>query len=735
MFDAALAHNTVISGVAVTDTLKRVGAETLASGALAILLAMLISVAWLNRFLDPAGLSPDEAVRALERAGFPVENREDRPNDTMLDVEITSNRGDCMSHLGLAREVAAATGRRTILPELPSGPGAPAPGARQPSRPSSAGAILDAIRIDNQEQAACPRFTARVIRGVRVGPSPEWLVQALESVNQRSVNNIVDASNYVLFELGQPTHTFDLNRLRGARLVIRFARTKERLVALDSRAHELQDDELVVADAERAVSIAGVIGGLDSSVTPGTTDVLLEAAAWNPAIIRRAGRRLRIATDASKRFERLVDPRTIDLPAARCAELILKLAGGELLDGVAESMSQAPPRTVVELRTRRCDAILGIVIPPAEIVSHLESLEISAEAAPGGERIRAVVPPHRPDLSREIDLIEEVARVHGFDHVPILDHIEVEVKPPQREERALRELTGALVGMGFFETVTFSFIRPDEAAQFLPPGLRALQVDEERRRGEPTLRPSVIPSLLRCRKVNHDGGVELDNGVRLFETAAVYAETERGDTIENRNLALLLDAPDEQRAWRELKGVIESCVVSLGGRGHRVSCTPTPPVFPACRDDASMRVQLGDDALGYMALISDETMQRSGLKMCVAFAELNLSALLNLYPPRATIEALPAFPAIDRDLSVVVQEAVTWKELECAVISAAPERLEAVRFVGVYRGKHIGAGMKSVTFRLRFRHSDRTLRHEEVDPQVENIVLTLATTQNATLRA
>ncbi|RMH29128.1 MAG: phenylalanine--tRNA ligase subunit beta, partial [Planctomycetota bacterium] len=676
---------------------------------------MLIAVAWLNRYLAPPGLTADEAVAALERMGFPIESREDHADaGAVLDVEITSNRGDGMSHIGLAREVAAATGRRLVRPVIPFDP---------ETGPGSRTEASEVFSLENRAPEACPRFTARVIRGVKVGPSPPWLVEALESIGQRSVNNVVDVSNFVLFEYGQPTHTFDLSTLRGSTIVVRWARDGERLAALDGRSHRLTPDELVVADAERAVSIAGVIGGAETAVTERTTDVLLEAATWSPAVVRRMARRLRITTDAGRRFERLVDARTIDEPAARAAALILEIAGGELLAGVVEAGAPPAPRREISLRPRRADRILGVVIPPAEIVEHLRALEIDARADDAGERIACVAPPHRPDLTREVDLIEEAARVHGYDRVPIGERLEVEVRPLQREERTEREIAQTLAGLGFFETVTFSFVTREEAARFMPPGMRPLCVDEERRRGEPALRPSVVPSLLRVRRVNADAGAA--DGVRLFESASVFAQIDGGTTIENRNLALYMDAPDAQRGWRQMRGVIEVVARAAGGPAARVEVEPAAPVFPACRADGFAGVRIGGEHAGYMALLTDEALARASVDTPAVVAELNLPLLRSLDPGARRVTPTPAFPAIERDLSVVVDEAVAWSAIESAARGAQPALLEDLRFVGVYRGKQIGAGKKSVTLRMIFRDPERTLRHEEVDPQVAQTLAAL----------
>jgi phenylalanyl-tRNA synthetase beta chain len=696
---------------------------------------MLISVRWLNSLLTPGNLTAEEAEAALLRAGFPLESIEPLPDgDARLDVEITSNRGDCMSHLGVAREIAAVTGRQLVVPEslpLASGGGVTS---------------LAGFSVENHAHDDCARFTARVIRGVKVGSSPAWLRTALESVGQRSINNVVDITNYVLFEFGNPSHVFDLSKLAGAKLVVRFAKKGEPLETLDGRKHTLEANELVVADAERATSLAGVIGGQQSSVTESTRDVVLEMATWRPATIRRPARRLQIRTDASARFERVVDPRTIDQASARAAKLILDVAGGTLDDGVIDVGPALPAPTIVSLRTQRCDDVLGVTIEPAEQARILTSLDIDARVE--GDSITAEIPAHRPDLAREIDLIEEVGRVHGLDRVPILDAIPARVEKVNNRQRAQSALRNVLVGAGFFETVTFSFVTREDAQAFMPAGLRTLAVDEQRRKGEPALRPSVIPSLLRCRTINQHAGAEsvlgvaAEKSVRLFEIAAVFAETNAGKTVEHRNIALLMDAPDsegEQAAVRAMRGVIEALIAEMHGPSARVIVEQCPPLFPALRDGACAALSIERDGkrepLGYLGLMTPAVLKEHDLSTPVIVAELGLEPVIAHYPPAARVDALPAFPSIARDLSLVVAEDISWNAIEQVIDGAKLLMLDSSEFVGVYRGKQLGAGRKSVTFRLRFRDPERTLRHEEVDPQVAQLVDALKAKVAAELRA
>ncbi len=702
---------------------------------------MKASVRWLNALLEPGDLSAAQAEEALTNAGFPIDAREELPGgDVRLEVEITSNRGDCLSHLGLAREIAAGTGRRVKPPG--------APGAR-PTK----GSVADACRLENTVKNVCPRFTASVIRAVKVGPSPAWLAARLESVGQRPINNVVDVTNYLNFLFGQPSHAFDLAKLAGGKLVVRHARQGEDLLTLDGKRRKLAADELVVADTQRAQSLAGVIGGGESEVTSATRDVVLEAATWDPVTIRRAARRHQVRTDASHRFERIVDPRTIEAPARFGAALIAELSGGTLCEGMLDEGSPATPLRAVEMRPARCRAVIGVEIDDATMKRVLTAIEIKVEAK--GSVLRCTVPPWRPDLEREIDLIEEVARVHGLKHVPIHDRVEAQVRPPQETERARREIGAALAGLGFYEGVTVSFTNPANAAPWFPLGMRALEVEDERRAHEPTLRPSVLTGLLGCRRANQDSGADTraPGGVRLFEMAAAFGRVADGalqkpggksgkaagdlsGVVENRNLALLMDVPvegksasfeDRQRGVRLIRGAVEAVVRvvagdqgSGGGRSLRIE--PAGPHCAALEASGYARVSLGERPLGYFGLVAPQVQRTFGLERPVAAAELNLDGLLDAYPPKATVRELARFPSIERDLSLIVADDVTWDRIRALVEGARVDRLEAAEFVGSYRGKQTGTGRKSVTLRLRFRDEARTLRHEEVDPQVAGVV-------------
>ncbi len=691
---------------------------------------MLLSLKWLNSMLRPGDLTAEEADRVLTAVGFPIESREEvqigvapgsaapgghgaQPStDVRLDMEVTSNRGDMLCHAGAAREIAAATGREFVAP--------PEKLVETPGGESARGATS----VENRAKEACPLFTARVIRGVKVGASPKWLAERLESIGQRSINNVVDASNYVLFELGHPTHAFDMAKLSngGRKIVVRWAKDGERLVTLDEKERKLKGDELVVADEERAVGLAGVMGGLETAVTEGTRDVLLEAATWDPATVRRASRRHQLRSDASHRYERYVDARMTAFASARLAGLIAELTGGKVLAGCAQDGVELKKRTVVSMRPARARALLGIEIPDAQMPLMLAGFGIEATAKGGA--LECVIPADRPDLTREVDLIEEVGRARGLDDIEVRGSLRVDIKPPQERERAVREVAGALTARGFYETVTFSFLSREEAGLWLPQGMKVLAVDEERRKGEPALRPSVVPSLLKCAMDNRHAQNHPEGGIRLFEMGAVFAEGEKGETVERRNLAILAEGErgDAQGALRVVKGAIEGVVRAMRGAGEGVRVEGMGAWCESMDGRACAGVRAGESCRGYVGLVTESTRARFDLEHPVAVAEIGLDALVGMYPASGRAEALASYPPVERDVSLVVDEAVSWARVEEEVRGARLERLEGVSFVGAYRGKQVGKGKKSVTLRLVFRDRGRTLRREEVDGQVEALV-------------
>ncbi|MEX2216286.1 MAG: phenylalanine--tRNA ligase subunit beta [Phycisphaeraceae bacterium] len=686
---------------------------------------MKTSLNWLNRYLGKPA-SYDDVCRLLPDVGLPIETDQSGPvttfggaSDIAFETEITSNRSDCLSHVGLAREVAAASGNNLKLPDcvLPS---------------AGSEKVESLTKVTCEDPALCPLYIARVIRNVKVGPSPQWMIDVLEAVGLRTVNNVVDITNFVLLELGQPLHAFDMKRLRGGRIIVRRAKAGEQFIAIDGTKHTLADHMLVIADSEVPVAVAGVMGGKDSEVGQETTDILLESAMFDPLSVRRTGRALKLKSDSSYRFERGVDPLGVETASKRAAKLICELAGGTLAQGVIRVGIAPPTPRAITMRIARCNALLGTDLSADVMLGLLDRLGLFPKHD-GHGIITCIVPTFRLDLEREVDLIEEIARSYGLNHIAKHDKIELVVRPVQPVRVAQRKLREALVSHGFHETMTFSFVGEKQGQPFLPAGCEPVIVDHDRCRSEPMLRPSLLPSLLACRKRNQDVG---NANVKVFELATTWRR-EGGEIRERTTLALVADITDTgsrdaaaSMALRALRGAIEEMIEAVGGSGSAVSITPAESSLHSHAGS----VAVGGKAIGTLGVLCDHLVSLFDLQSHVVVAELDLVSLLSLYPPAQKASALAKYPAIERDLSFVVGDEVRWADIEANVQATKPAMLESLAFVGSYRGKPIPAGRKSVTLRMIFREPLRTLRHEEVDPQVAQVVERVKASLGAELR-
>ena len=673
---------------------------------------MYVSTTWLNDYLDPPATAQEQA-ELLTRAGFPLEGRKDVGGDVCQDFEMTSNRGDCVCHLGLAREIAAISGRSLKPPSAPATP--------------SEGPAHQIASVTNHEHDLCPLYTARIIRGLEVGPSPEWLAERLRTIGQIPRNNLVDAANFVLFELGQPTHVFDLATLKGPAIIIRSAAAGEPFLPIGEGSVEvkLTVDDLVIADAERAVAIGGVKGGAVTAVTDSTTDILIEAATFDHVTVRNSSRRHNIASESSYRYERGVHPAQVNPAADRLTAMILELCGGELVAGVVADGKAIPERRTATMRPSRCRAIMGVEMSDEQMVQWLDTLGF--EPALDGDRITCLVPVHRLDIEREVDLIEEVGRMYGHDNIPISDTLEIRVAPLQPTERARQAVANVLVGEGYIETVTHSLISEAAAEAFMPAGARGVRVADDRAKAEPVLQPSVLPGLLRVRAHNRDNGVD---DVSLFETASTVAMFD-GSHRETVNVAFIQDLQGAEQGLRTIRGVIDRLAELLVGPEVAVDVTAdnTQPWY-----DPGAAISINGDPIGFCGVITQSVAALFGLNHDVVAAELELPRLYDGFPPEREAHTLPTFPVVERDISAVVAEATRWADIRTAIDDCRIGVLEAVEFVTTYRSEKIGADRKSVTIRLRFRATDRTLTNDDVDVHAEAVMTTLQQQLNAEIR-
>ncbi len=669
---------------------------------------MKISLNWLNDYID-TGLSGEQIATILSDLGFPCEGIEKLAEDVVLDVEVTSNRGDCLSHIGVARELAAATGKELRLPQVE---------LEEMDKDASQFA-----RVEIREPPLCRRYTARIIDGVKVGPAPDWMAKRLEAVGMRSVNNVVDATNYAMMETGQPPHAFDYATITEGKIIVRKAAPGEQIVSIDGAKCTLDPDMLVIADATRPVAIAGVMGGLETEVGDATTTILLEEAYFDPVCVRTTSRRLALPSEAAFRFERIVDIERIDWASQRTAQLIAQVAGGRVAKGVVDAYPMKRQPIQVLLRLSRLNKLLGIEVPPEIVLKILSSLCFEPQLS--GDIVTCSAPTWRSDICREVDLIEEVARVHGYDKVPTRRRIQIEAVAADSRQTLAQSARAFLNACGFYETVSVTFVDPTAASLFSGGDAAAqLGVKDVSRKSANLLRRTLLGSLLGVLKTNANAG---NLPCRIFEMADTFMPSESGEglPVEGVKLALVCDSD-----LRQIRGTVEGLIQCVD-RQAQVDLVPADVTWA----EVGARVMVGGKVIGAAGVFGSAIRDKLDFnEMSPVGAELDFDALLELKAGPVKIRPIPRFPAIERDLSIVVSEETAWANIAKAVESSSPTELEDVRFVDIYRGKGISSGKKSVTLSLRFRDEDGTLTHDTVDGYQAAIVESLNRVVGAELR-
>lgn len=673
---------------------------------------MIVSKHWLAEYVTLPD-SIDDLTDRLTMSGLNLEGVEAVGDDVAIDLEVTSNRPDCLGHIGVAREVAVLFGKELGIP-----------GATV-NEVSDACSDVVSVQIDCPE--LCHEYHARVIQGVKIGPSPEWLKKRLEAVGINSVNNVVDVTNYVMFECGQPLHAFDINKLTGQSIVVRSATTGEKITAIDQKEYALPEGACVIADEKGPVAVAGVMGGFDTEISDTTTNVLVEVASFDPVSVRTTARAIKLHSPSSFRFERRVDRQNMDWASRRCSELIQQVAGGQLLTGsvvAGEPLPESPQP--VSIRFNQIQRLLGMEVPADECVSILQRLGLkcvdqSATAA------SFVAPSWRLDLTRECDLIEEVARIHGYDQIP-----DDALLPVVATSRSQREETGDrirahLTACGLFEALTLSFVSDSLQQLFRPRGvLQVAAVDHSTRSVENQLRQSLVPSLLQCRRQNERTGTA---NAELFEVARVYLSA--GEDKPEREAEPLTIGIVCGRGFQSLKGIVETLVNDLIPAAQ-LTCEPSGIAGFAAGRGASL--SLNGQPLGFLGELDQSVIQQMDLQSDVTVAELDAMLLEELYESERRSSPPPRFPGITRDLNFVMSESVTWADLANTARQAGGEFLQEVSFGGQYRGSQIAAGSKSYVLSARFQAPDRTLTADEVDTAVGIILAACEEKLEARLR-
>ncbi len=675
---------------------------------------MIVSRNWLEEYVT-LDMSDQVLTDRLTMSGLNLEGLDQVDGDLGIDLEVTSNRPDCLGHIGVAREISVLFDTKLTVPNP------------QPS--AIAESTAKATSVDIESEDLCPQYVARVIRGVKIGPSPDWLTQRLSTLGIASINNVVDITNYVLMETGQPLHAFDFDKLHGGKIVVRRARDGEKIVAIDQREYPLDTDMCVIADADHAVAIAGVMGGLETEIGEQTVNVLIETADFAPISIRSTARKLSLHSDSSFRFERGVDPLGIDWASRRCCQLILELAGGELLaEPIVAGRQSAPSSPPIPLRFAQIPRILGVDIPKPEAISILNSLGIESHGKASGESGEFVAPSWRADLTREVDLIEEVARIHGYDNIPSDVDVPLEVSSKSRHDRVTARMRELLCAAGLFEAVTLSFTSEDSTKLFSPRGdLPLLRVEHSSRKHENILRQSLIPSLLVSRRENERQGTF---NAQLFEIAKVYLKAAPGNPEQEVEPMLL--SMVSGRSFGELKGLVETLARSLNAE-NRVTVKPSD--VPQFAEGRGAQVFLNDQPWGWLGELDRSVTDRLDLRDAVSVAELDIVTLENEAELTPTYSLLPQFPAIERDLNFVLDDPVSWQDVEAVVRESAGPLLESVSFGGQYRGKQIDADKKSYVVTLGYRSPERTLTGDEVQTAADAVVAACREKLGAELRS
>lgn len=686
---------------------------------------MKISYKWLQDLID-VDLSAEKLAEKLTLVGLELDGMHEIEDDFILDIETTSNRGDCLSHLGVARELSVITGKSLKLSDDSN------------SQPTNANERL--VTIENPE--LCHRFTARIIKGVKIGPSPDWLVKRLEVLGERSINNVADITNYVMHELGQPMHSFDYNKLAGSKIIVRKAKIGEKFTTLDEVERKLDESMLLICDRENPIAIGGVMGGLHSGITDETTEVLLEVAYFERDSIRQTSRKLNLNTEASYHFERGVDIENLINVSNRATGLICELAGGSAEDFV-DAYPNKYVQNEIESENLRLEVkrLSGLDVEQSEIDRILTTLGINKL---GETKYRS--PTWRHDLAIEEDLVEEIVRIIGYDKIGEELPFALSSGEYQPNETRKIRLRQVLSTLGFNEAISYSFIdaKHDEVFEIIPnltdPGLEEefVSIKEPIIDGATRMRASLLSGLLDAVKVNFN---HQNKNIKLFELGKVFAKTsnEDGLPLERELLTIVLSGAEsfEQKAltsraldFYDLKGAVDLCVDAI----KLPNLTYTPTDTKHLQSGQSAKISFNGNAIGTVGKLDAEIASKYKFKQSVFVAEIDLQTLLDNAEEPAFYKPLPIYPAMVRDVSLLTNRTLSFEEIHREIRSLGFDLCRNIEFVDVFEGKGMADDQRSITIRLEYRSDDRTLTEEDVEGVHKQILSAIETNLNVKQR-
>ena len=690
---------------------------------------------WIKDFVPSLKVSVDEFASVLTMKGLEVEEIEKvSGDDWALEISITPNRPDWLSMLGIAREVSAVYGWELTRPEI-----------HVEENVNEKGLVPIEITVPD----LCPRYTAAVIKGVKTGPSPSWLSERLESCGIRSINNIVDITNYVLLETGQPLHAFDLKKLNGPEIIVRNAKEGEKIVTIDGKERTLKSSMLVIADSKSPVAVAGVMGGYGSEVSAGTKDILLESAWFAPSQVRRTAKTLKLPTDSSYRFERGVDPENVLLALNRAKDLILEFSGGELITPVVDLYPRPYEPYSISLRMERLQRILGVKISLEETLKIMERLGLSPQLNDPFS-IKVAIPSFRLDILEEIDLIEEVVRLFGYENIPaktpegVISKYACNAYLTERGEFTNR-VKRLLKGQGVTEIISYSFFSPDDinALGFddTDPRMRMVSLQNPLSTDQTVMRTSLVPSLLKAISSNQ---AHRNMDLKLFETGQTFQQGEGDLPCEEQRIVCGLTGLKYEEAWNlpqdkidifDIKGLIEEMLSSLFIQGWRVTVDEerTEPFYRPFNCSRLLTAENID--VGTFGEVEKGVLDFFDINGPVFIFDLSMDKLLSSQKVLPKFIPLPKYPAIERDIAIILSDNVHAKEFQDFIWGLKPSYLESLKIFDLYKGKSIPKGKKSMGLRFSYRSIDHTLSENEITPVHESLVETMLDKYNASLRS